>query len=172
MSCFSSTCLCSLLKLSLSAQTFTFTTLQHFPLFQYLSFFAVKFTKSKAKVTLMWGFLFRAIERILCLEWALFVTGMLHRPQLLRLKSLRRKCAFWRRRNTVSEKRKILLSVESVGQSHSGQLPRQEWLLPSWSPHTSKFLKMEQISKVKVALLQADAWGSKSQSSRPTLHCV
>ena len=34
-----------------------------------------------------------------------------------------------------------------------------------------KVHKMEQISKVKVALLQADALGSKSQSSRPTLHC-
>ena len=132
--------------------------------------FAVKFTKSKAKVTLMWGFLFRAIERILCLESALFVTGMLNRPQLLRLKSLRRKCAFWRRRNTVSEKRKILLSVESVGQSHSGQLPRREWLLSSWSLHTSKFIKWNKFQKWKLLCFKLKLEEAKVKVH--ALHCI
>ena len=104
----------------------------------------------------MCGFLSRAIERILCLESALFVTGMLNRPQLLRLKSLRRKCAFWRRRNTVSEKRKILLSVESVGQSQWAAAQARVTSLFLISAHF-KVHKMEQISKVKLALLQADA---------------
>ena len=118
----------------------------------------------------MCGFLSRAIERILCLESALFVTGMLNRPQLLRLKSLRRKCAFWRRRNTVSEKRKILLSVESVGQSHSGQRPRREWLLSSWSSHTSKFIKWNKFQKWKLLCFKLMLEEAKVKVH--ALHCI
>ena len=103
----------------------------------------------------------------LCLDRGLFVAGMPHRPQCLRLKSRRRKCVFWSQKILLCSKVRKILLCSKVLASQAGQPPSPQCVLsfPPSSQHT-----VEKSPQNAIIVIWNLLWNKALEEARVKLH--